>query len=79
MQGNILVIENKNGRNEQFLPLFSAMGKEGYGKLLNKQYYIVSSGMNVRQNSKETVTFALIQQQAIIRGFNYVMYYLHEK
>ena len=76
MQVNILVIENKNGRNEQFLPLFNAMNKEGYGKLLENRYYIINSGMNVRQNSKETVTFALIQQQAIIKGFNYVMYYL---
>lgn len=73
---SILVIDNKNGRNEQFLPLFNAMNKEGYGKLLENRYYIINSGMNVRQNSKETVTFALIQQQAIIRGFNYVMYYL---
>lgn len=76
---SILVIDNKNGRNEQFLPLFNAMNKEGYGKLLENRYYIINSGMNVRQNSKETVTFALIQQQAIIKGFNYVMYYLHEK
>lgn len=73
---NLFVVENKNGRNEQFLPLFNAMNKEGYGKLLENRYYIINSGMNVRQNSKETVTFALIQQQAIIRGFNYVMYYL---
>lgn len=73
---SILVIDNKNGRNEQFLPLFNAMNKEGYGKLLENRYYIINSGMNVRQNSKETVTFALIQQQAIIKGFNYVMYYL---
>lgn len=73
---NILVIDNKSGRNEQFLPLFNAMNKEGYGKLLENRYYIINSGMNVRQNSKETVTFALIQQQAIIKGFNYVMYYL---
>ena len=73
---SILVIDNKNGRNEQFLPLFNAMNKEGYGKLLENRYYIINSGMNVRQNSKETVTFALIQQQAIIRGFNYVTYYL---
>ena len=73
---SILVIDNKNGRNEQFLPLFNAMNKEGYGKLLDRRYYIISSGMNVRQNSKETVTFALIQQQAIVKGFNYVMYYL---
>ena len=64
---NLFVVENKNGRNEQFLPLFSAM---------NKQYYIIGSNMNVQQNSKETTTFALTQQNALIKGFNHVMYCL---
>ena len=30
---NIFVVDNKNGRNEQFLPLFTAMKNAGYGKL----------------------------------------------
>ena len=73
---NLFVVENKNGRNEQFLPLFFAMNKKGYGKLVDKQYYIIGSNMNVQQNSKETITFALIQQNALMKGFNHVMYYL---
>ena len=73
---NLFVVENKNGRNEQFLPLFSAMNNAGYGKLVDKKYYIISSSMNVQQNSKETIAFTMIHQQAIMRGLNHVMYCL---
>ena len=73
---NLFIVENKDGRNEQFLPLFFAMNKKGYGKLVDKQYYIIGSNMNVQQNSKETTTFALTQQNALIKGFNHVMYCL---
>jgi len=79
-QGNsMLIIDNRNGRNEQFLPLFNAMNNAGYGKLLDKRYYIIGSGMNVRQDSETNIIFAYIQQNAILKGFNYVIYYLHEK
>lgn len=73
---SLFIIDNKNGRNEQFLPLFIAMNRAGYGKLLENKYYIINSGMNVQQNSKETITFALLQQFAIMKGFNHVMYCL---
>ena len=79
MWGNMLVIDNKNGRNEQFLPLFSTMNSNGFGKLLDKRYYIIHSSMQVHHDNDSNTVFSLIQQQAIIRGFNYVMYYLHEK
>ena len=73
---NIFVVDNKNGRNEQFLPLFTAMNKAGYGKLEDKKYYIINSTMQVQQNSEATLAFAMIQNAAIMKGFNYVMYYL---
>jgi len=72
---NIFVVDNKDGRNEQFLPLFTAMDKAGYGKF-EKNYFIINSNMQVQQNSKTTTTFGLIQNQAIRRGFSYVMYYI---
>ena len=72
---NIFVVDNKDGRNEQFLPLFTAMKNAGYGKL-EKNYFIINSGMRVQQDNKTMLTFALIQNEAIRRGFSYVMYYL---
>jgi len=72
---SIFVVDNKNGRNEQFLPLFTAMKNAGYGKLENN-YYIINSTMQVQQNSEATLAFAMIQNAAIMKGFNYVMYYL---
>ena len=72
---NIFVVDNKNGRNKQFLPLFTAMKNAGYGKLENN-YYIINSTMQVQQNSEATLAFAMIQNAAIMKGFNYVMYYL---
>jgi hypothetical protein len=73
---NLFIVENKDGRNEQFLPLFSAMNNSGFGKFVDKQYYIIASNMNANQNSKVTTTFALIQQAAMLKGFNHVMYCL---
>ena len=70
---NIFVVDNKNGRNKQFLPLFTAMKNAGYGKLENN-YYIINSTMQVQQNSEATLAFAMIQNAAIMKGFNYVMY-----
>ena len=72
---SIFVVDNKNGRNKQFLPLFTAMKNAGYGKLENN-YYIINSTMQVQQNSEATLAFAMIQNAAIMKGFNYVMYYL---
>jgi hypothetical protein len=76
---NLFIVENKDGRNEQFLPLFTAMNKAGYGKLLDKRYYIINSNMQVQQTEKATISFSAIQNMATMKGFNYVMYYLHEK
>ena len=72
---SILVVDNKNGRNEQFLPLFTAMNKAGYGKL-NDKHYIINSTMQIQQNSESNMAFSLIQHIATTRGFNYVMYNL---
>jgi hypothetical protein len=52
------------------------MNNSGFGKLVDKQYYIIASNMNANQNSKVTTTFALIQQAAMLKGFNHVMYCL---
>ena len=48
---NIFVVDNKNGRNKQFLPLFTAMKNAGYGKLENN-YYI--DRKSTRLNSSHT-------------------------
>lgn len=73
---NIFVVDNKDGRNEQFLPLFTAMNKAGYGKLKDKNHYIIHTNMQVQQTDKATTTFSIIQNVAGMKGFNYVMYYL---
>lgn len=72
---SIFVIDNREGRNEQFLPLFSHLKDSGQGKL-EKNYYIVNSNIYMNQRDKISILFSSIQNQAMKRGFNMVMYYL---
>lgn len=72
---NIFVIDNREGRNEQFLPLFSHLYKSGQGKL-EKNYYLVNSNVYMTNGDNISMLFTHIQNQAMRRGFNITMYYL---
>lgn len=72
---SIFVIDNREGRNEQFLPLFSHLYKSGQGKL-EKNYYLVNSNVYMTNGDNISMLFTHIQNQAMRRGFNITMYYL---
>jgi len=72
----IFVIDNRENRNERFLPIFTALKDSGQGKL-EKNYFLVTSQLYVQQSDSISTVFSSIQSAAMMKGFSYVMYYLN--
>jgi len=70
----ILIVDNKNGRNEQFLPLFVSLNVNGIGKLVENKHYIIDSDRMFAENDVKITIFNRIQQVSQLKGFSYVMY-----
>lgn len=72
----IYQITNEEGRNEQFLPIFSFFSQNNLGKLIDNQYFIIESSKNVNPNDKISHLFHFLQLKLNRDGIHYVMYLL---
>lgn len=68
----IIIIDNREGRNEQFLPIFNLLSKQ-YG-VLTKNYFIIQSKYNFNVSDDIGILFNSIQHISSINGFTDVMY-----
>lgn len=71
-------IENIEGRNEQFLPLFLEMKNRNIGKLIENEYFIIDANFNINPVDKVSKLFFAIQSLAFNNNYKYVMYKLNE-
>lgn len=72
---DINIIDNKEGRNEIFLPLFISMSKQGYGKLLENWYFCINTNLQLGEiKSKEELIFTNLQKYSAIKGIETNMF-----
>lgn len=73
----IYQITNENGRNKQFLPIFSFFSSSNLGKMVNNQYFIIESNRNVNPEDSTSYLFHFLQLKLNREGVQYVMYLLN--
>jgi len=73
---NILIVDNRDNRNNQFISIFSSLSSQKYGKLTDK-YYICNSNIHIGNETKENMIFNYINLFSANRGFQNVMYIIN--
>jgi len=77
---DINIIENKEGRNDKLLPLFTSMSKQNYGKLVENAYYCVNTTLQLTHtNNEEEFLFNTIQMNSVNRGIETNMFIIRKE
>lgn len=77
---DINIIDNRNGRNEQFIPIFNSMSKQNIGKMEEGKYFCIETKLMLNQFKNDTeILFTLIQQSSIHRGIPINMFILRKE
>jgi hypothetical protein len=77
---DINIIDNREGRNEQFLPLFNSMTKQNFGKMEEGKYYCIDTRLVLNQfRNNIEMLFTRIQQSSIHRGIPINMFILRKE
>jgi len=79
MKTDILIINNQEGRNGKFLPLFNSLIQRNVGKLMENWYYCVSTDVFVNVQSEEGILFTALQRHSYNRGIKYNLYIIKEE
>ena len=74
MKPSINIITNEGGRVNQLLPLFIALNRQGFGKLVENWYFCISSDIYSNGDRKEEILFSSLQKISLNRGFGVTMY-----
>lgn len=76
---DINIIDNREGRNEQFLSMFNSMNKQNIGKMEEGKYYCIDTKLILNQFRNDTeMLFTRIQQSSIHRGIPINMFILRK-
>lgn len=76
---DINIIENKEGRNERFLPLFTSMSRQNFGKLIENDYYCINTKLQLTHtNNQEELIFNTIQMNSANRGIETNMFIIRK-
>lgn len=76
---DIKIIDNKEGRNEIFLPLFMSMNQQGYGKLVENEYFCIKTSLQLNETrSKEELIFTNLQQHSAMNGIETNMFIIRK-
>lgn len=77
---DIKIIDNREGRNEQFLPMFNSMNKQNIGRMEEGKYYCIDTKLILNQfRNNAEMLFTRIQQSSLHRGITINMFILRKE